>query len=235
MEYNPANIALARRAAGRVQHGDARALRLLGDRVRLQGRSRPERGGGRAEAHRRAQHRAAARVRAPTRTRLPAIDPDATQLDLGTEPLDFAARRFALARELWERWQTRPLKDGESYAALRRNFDARPRPGEAARALIAAKYIGGVSVLRDHAGIARAPLTPVPADKQRAALELLATGVFSTDSFRFKPEFLRRLGRRLPRPRRTTASTRASRPAARLRLLAADAGAGAAARACWAA
>ncbi len=31
-------------------------------------------------------------------------------------------------------------------------------------------------------------------DKQRAALKLLATGIFSADSFRFKPEFLRSMG-----------------------------------------
>ena len=34
----------------------------------------------------------------------------------------------------------------------------------------------------------------MPPDKQRAALKLLATGIFSADSFRFKPEFLRSMG-----------------------------------------
>ena len=120
------------------------------------------------------------------------LDPDASQLDLGTEPLDFAARRFALARELWDRWQTLPLKEGESYAGLRRNL-TRGLDQMKSASLIAAKYIGGVSVLRDHAGSPRAPLAPVPTAKQRAALGLLETGVFSTESFRFKPEFLRRL------------------------------------------
>ncbi len=120
------------------------------------------------------------------------LDPEATQLDLGTEPLDFAARRFALARELWERWQTMPLKEGDSYAGLRRNL-TRGLDQMKSASIIAARYIGGVSVLRDHAGSPRAPLAPVPTAKQRDALRLLETGVFSTESFRYKPEFLRRL------------------------------------------
>jgi hypothetical protein len=56
-----------------------------------------------------------------------------------------------------------------------------------------AKYIGGVSTLRDHAGSARAPLTPIAAAKQREALKIIEGGLFSADSFRFKPEFMRRM------------------------------------------
>jgi hypothetical protein len=41
---------------------------------------------------------------------------------------------------------------------------------------------------------ANVPLTPVAADKQRAALKLLAAGVLSDQSFRFKPGFLQRMG-----------------------------------------
>jgi hypothetical protein len=51
-----------------------------------------------------------------------------------------------------------------------------------------------VSYVRDYAGTARVPLTPVSADRQRAALKLLAEGVLSDQSFRFKPEFLQRMG-----------------------------------------
>ena len=120
------------------------------------------------------------------------LDPDATQGDLGAEPLEFATRRLALARELWDRWQSRPLKPGESYASLRRNITRGLEQVKNAGA-IAAKYIGGVSLLRDHAGSPRAPLAPVPMAKQRAALKMIETGIFAADSFRFKPEFLRRL------------------------------------------
>jgi hypothetical protein len=54
--------------------------------------------------------------------------------------------------------------------------------------------VGGVYYVRDYAGTRNLPLTPVPPDKQRAALKLLATGVFAADSFAFKPEFLRSMG-----------------------------------------
>ena len=120
------------------------------------------------------------------------IDPDATPNDLSSDPLEFAARRVTLARELIERWQTRPLKSGESYAVLRRSV-TRGLDQVGASALIAARYVGGVSVVRDHAGSTRAPMLPIGADRQRAAVKLLATAIFGFDSFRFRPEFMQRL------------------------------------------
>ncbi len=85
------------------------------------------------------------------------------------------------------------MKPGESYDVLRRSFDAGFRQTGRAAALTA-KYVGGVFYVRDYAGTRNLPLTPVPPDKQRAALKLLATGVFAADSFAFKPEFLRSMG-----------------------------------------
>ena len=121
-----------------------------------------------------------------------AIDPDATPGDLGSDPLGYAARRIELAKELWERWEARPLAPGESYAALRRNI-SRGVSQMRESGLLAARYIGGTSVLRDAAGSGRTPLNPVAMAKQRDALRLIETGVFAADSFRFKPEFLRSL------------------------------------------
>ena len=121
-----------------------------------------------------------------------AIDPYATAGDLGNDPLGYAGRRLALAKELWERWEARPLKPGESYAALRRNI-SRGITQVRESGLLAARYIGGISVLRDAAGSGRTPMNPVEMAKQRDALKLIETGVFSADSFRFKPEFLRSL------------------------------------------
>jgi Met-zincin/Domain of unknown function (DUF5117) len=120
------------------------------------------------------------------------MDPEVNRRDLGSDPLEFAERRLKLSRELWDRLQTRALKPGESYDVLRRNVIS----GLSQVALatnVSAKHIGGVVYVRDHAGSGRDPFTPVPADKQRAALKLLADGLFSVDSFRMKPEFLRRL------------------------------------------
>ena len=120
------------------------------------------------------------------------LDPQINTLDLGREPLAYAQKRFSLVRELWERTEGRTLKDGDSYSLLRRNF-SRGLSEASQGAIYAAKYIGGLTTLRDRAGSGRDPLTPVPVDKQREALGLITTQVFSADSFRFSPAFLRRM------------------------------------------
>ena len=120
------------------------------------------------------------------------IDPEANTGDLGDDPLAFAARRLALTKELWDRWQSRSLKPDESYFVLRRNV-SRGIQVIGSTSTNVAKYIGGISVLRDHAGSPRSPLNPVDAERQRKALSLLQAGLFAADSFRFKPEFMRRL------------------------------------------
>jgi hypothetical protein len=121
------------------------------------------------------------------------LDPDASQFDLGSDPLLYLSKRLVISQELWQRLQAKRLKPGESYDVLRRSFDAGFRQFSRAAALTA-KYVGGVYYVRDFGGTSRLPLTPVSPDKQRAALKLIATGIFSADSFRFKPEFLRSMG-----------------------------------------
>ena len=121
------------------------------------------------------------------------LDPDASQFDLGTDPLLYLQKRLVISVELWQRLQSKQLKPGESYDLLRRSFDAGFRQVNRA-ATLTAKYVGGVYYVRDFAGTRNLPLTPVPPEKQRAALKLLATRVFAADSFQFKPEFLRSMG-----------------------------------------
>ncbi len=121
------------------------------------------------------------------------LDPDASQFDLGTDPLVYLSKRLVISQELWQRLQAKQLKPGESYDVLRRSFDAGFRQTNRA-AVLTAKYVGGVYYVRDYAGTRNLPLTPVPPERQRAALKLLATGVFAADSFQFKPEFLRSMG-----------------------------------------
>ena len=120
------------------------------------------------------------------------MDPEVNQFDLGRDPLAFYKKRLQLSRELWDRLQTKQLQSGESYQVLRRNLESGFR--NLGRALVpATKYIGGVVQVRDRAGTNREPYTPVPPARQREALTLLADGMFSADSFRFKPEFMSRL------------------------------------------
>jgi hypothetical protein len=121
-----------------------------------------------------------------------AVDPAVNQLDLGRDPLAYAKKRLALVRELWQRTEHLELGAGESYSVLRRNF-TRGLNEASQGALYASKYVGGLTTLRDRAGSGRQPLMPVDATKQRAALDMLANEVLSTDSFNFPPAFLRRM------------------------------------------
>jgi hypothetical protein len=121
------------------------------------------------------------------------LDPDASRFDLGSDPLVYLQKRLLISQELWRRLQAKKLKPGESYAVLRRTFDAGFRQFARSAALIA-KYVGGIYYVRDYAGTSQLPLTPVPPAKQREALNIVASGIFAADSFKFKPEFLRSMG-----------------------------------------
>ena len=120
------------------------------------------------------------------------MDPEVNRRDLGGDPMAFYRKRLALSAELWDRLQTKQFKDGESFEMLRRNFNGAMGQVELSAGL-SAKYIGGVVHLRDHAGSPRAPYTPVPIARQREALKLLETGIFSVDAFKFKPDFMAKL------------------------------------------
>ena len=120
-------------------------------------------------------------------------DPTANQFDLGDDPLAWYKRRIALSRELWARTQKRQLDSSESYAVYRRNLVS--GLGQIATVVPAAgKYIGGLYTNRDVPGGTRPLVTPVPAAKQREALDLITREIFSADSFRFDPAFMSRLG-----------------------------------------
>jgi len=121
-----------------------------------------------------------------------AADPEVNQRDIGHDPLTFAKRRMMLSRELWDRWQDRKLADGEGRDVLYRNVVSGFSQYSLA-AQVAAKYVGGVVYVRDHAGSPRASFTPIAPERQREALKLVTDGLFQVDSFKFKPEFLTRV------------------------------------------
>nr|WP_259371863.1 zinc-dependent metalloprotease [Caldimonas mangrovi] len=118
------------------------------------------------------------------------IDPLANRFDLGDDPLAYADKRMKLSQELWQRVQVREPQYGEDPVRQRRlllsGFRQMSRTAE-----LASKYVGGMVQVRDLPGTSsRRTYTPVDPAKQREALQLLAEGLFSTDSFRFRPEFL---------------------------------------------
>jgi hypothetical protein len=123
---------------------------------------------------------------------LQGMDPEVNRFDLGKDPLQYLGTRIELSRELLERLQDRTFKPGDDFTKLRRGVNiALGRMNMASSN--AAKYLGGVVYLRDHAGSTRTPLTPVSGARQREALKLLEKGIFDMNAFRFKPEFMARL------------------------------------------
>jgi hypothetical protein len=121
------------------------------------------------------------------------LDPRDNRFDLGDDPLDWAARRMMLSRELWDRAQQRGPRIGDDPQRLRRSvvsgFRQLGRVPE-----IAGKYVGGMYVERDLPGTGRPTYRPVEPARQRDALRFLTEGLFSVDSFRFRPELLGSLG-----------------------------------------
>ncbi|KNZ30955.1 MAG: hypothetical protein AD742_19820 [Methylibium sp. NZG] len=120
------------------------------------------------------------------------IDPESLQMDLGTDVIAFARKRLAIGRDLLQRQETRALKQDQDYSVLRRSVGYAFRDMGRAAGLLA-RQIGGVRTLRDHAGSGRDPLAPVPAAKQREALDLLTSGFLAADSFTVSPALQRRL------------------------------------------
>jgi len=119
------------------------------------------------------------------------IDPMANRFDLGDDPLAYYQKRLVLSRELWDRVQERRPQPGDDAVRQRRVLLSGFRQLGRASELVG-KYVGGMNAVRDLPGRpgSRSTFTPVDPAKQREALKFLATGLFSADSFRFKPEFI---------------------------------------------
>jgi len=122
------------------------------------------------------------------------MDPVVNRFDFGTDPLKFYALRLKLSDEVWGNMEQKLQKPGEGYQVLRRSFNG--ALGQAGYSLyLASKYIGGLYHYRSHVGDPgnRLPFEPVPAAKQREALELLREHLFSPRAFQFSPRLLNKL------------------------------------------
>ncbi len=121
------------------------------------------------------------------------IDPLVNQRDLGDDPLAYAQRNIKLGRELWARTQSRVLPEGDDLTLYRRNL-SRSLAALGNAVPMVAKYVGGTYTSRSLSGGKQALLVPVPAAKQKAALDLLVSEVFTTTALRFDPKIMSRLG-----------------------------------------
>lgn len=117
------------------------------------------------------------------------MDPLINRFDLGDDPLAYYKKRLKLTQELWARVQSRKPEAGDDPLRQRRQLQSGfSQLGRASE--LVGKYVGGMITNRDVPGAATPAQRPVDPAKQREALRFLATGLFSADSFRFKPEFL---------------------------------------------
>jgi hypothetical protein len=118
------------------------------------------------------------------------MDPLANRFDLSDDPLAYYKKRLKLSQELWARIQDRKPVAGEDPLRQRRSITAGFSQLARASDLIG-KYVGGMNAQRVVPGVGpRTAFTPVDPAQQRDALKFLASGIFSVDSFKFRPEFL---------------------------------------------
>ena len=122
------------------------------------------------------------------------LDPLVNRWDLGADPLEFAKRRREIVVELWDKIADKVTKEGMGYQRVRRAFGT--LLGEHGYTMyLASRYIGGQYHHRDHRGDenGRLPFVPVPAAKQREALQFLKEYALSDKAFSFSPELLNSL------------------------------------------
>jgi hypothetical protein len=123
-----------------------------------------------------------------------AIDPLVNQFDQSSDPIAYFRQRIGIVNELWSTMETKLAKPGEGYQVMRRDINR--GLSEYNRALLtSSKFVGGIYHVRDHVGDphGRLPYTPVPAAKQREALEFLRTYAFSEKAFQLPPDVLNTL------------------------------------------
>jgi len=118
-------------------------------------------------------------MRAPGR----GIDPRVMINDMSTDPVAYAVDRIELAQSTLNGLVDK-YDDENSWQALVRGYAfASGQHGVMARVI--SRQIGGVYVDRTAPGTqgAPAPFTPVPLERQKAAMRALATHVFAADAF----------------------------------------------------
>jgi len=121
-------------------------------------------------------------------------DPYANRFDMGKDIMAFAESQIKLAESLISDMADWAVEDGESYSKLRKVFQ-RVMGQRAAATSYVARMPGGLDVSRSHKGDkdAKSPMVPVPADKQRAALEFVCDNVFAEDAYEIDPKLLNHL------------------------------------------
>jgi hypothetical protein len=121
-------------------------------------------------------------------------DPLARRFDFGADSLEYADSTLRLTSHLREKILDRIVKEGSSWAKARQAYQILLNRHLSAVS-IAANWIGGAHVNRDHKGDPgdRDPIEVVPAEQQRRALRLVIDNTFYEDAFGLTPELLAKM------------------------------------------
>ncbi len=125
-----------------------------------------------------------------------APDPRSNIYDLGSDPLQFAKDRTAYLAKLWRQptFEERVVGKSGDLTALRRALDSMVQQ-YAIAAGMAVKFVGGSYMSRVDRGqpLEKNPVDPVPAAKQRDAVDFLGKSVWASDAMSAPAPLLERL------------------------------------------
>jgi len=122
------------------------------------------------------------------------LDPATNTKDLSNDMLKYSQWQFDNAIEMWKRLEKYTPSQGEGYDKMLKMFDT-IFDYYLTQAHNLTLYIGGQSFTRTRAGDgnSRLPLEPISIEKQRNALKLLETYIFTDKAFNFSPDLLNKL------------------------------------------
>lgn len=120
------------------------------------------------------------------------LDPRVNIFDMSSDAVEYASQRMTLLQDTLNDMGPDDIAAGRSYQEIWDGIGMMLGDWSRSAAVIS-RYVGGVYVDRAVAGQpgATPPLTPVPADQQQAAMQVLAEQVFAPDVFTMSPELLR--------------------------------------------
>lgn len=123
-----------------------------------------------------------------------AIDPYATQFDLGADPLEYWKTRVALGKEIWSKVESEFEKPGNNYQKLRNVFNY-GWGGFTGGGAQMARFIGGIEHSRARVGdpSGKLPFTPISGARQREALKFIVDNIWAEDAFQFSPKLLAKM------------------------------------------
>jgi hypothetical protein len=121
-------------------------------------------------------------------------DPLARRYDFSSNPLDYAKEQATLIERFRKRLMDEYVKKGDSWAKAREGYEL-TLSLQARNSSMMSNWLGGAFVNRDKKGDPdeRLPISVVPADQQREALEFVLESTFRDSAYALSPELLAKL------------------------------------------